>query len=166
MAQNIEQAVPIVKYNGLNTALPVDFSSAATCALPAATTIDGQSVAGIGSITSSSTSAVAFGVTNTGVYAGTGVITLTANSMTSGVGMLITSSGVMVTTGSLLTLTANGATTAAGLLRINANGLTDGIGAIIASSATAMTSTGRLLKVVHRSHVDFGNSRGSCFCGE
>ncbi len=149
MSQNIEQGLPIVKYNGLNTALAVDFSSAPTVSLPAATTIDGSAVAGIGNITSSSTSAVAFSVTNSGVYAGTGVITLTANSMTTGVGLLVTSSGVMTTTGSLVTLTGNSATTAAGLLRVNANGLTSGIAVVIASSATAITGAGRLLRVDH-----------------
>jgi hypothetical protein len=55
----------------------------------------------------------------------------------------------MTTTGNLLTLTANSATTAAGLLRINANGLTDGIGLAIASSATALSATGSLLSVDH-----------------
>lgn len=68
---------------------------------------------------------------------------------TTGTAMSIISTGIMTTTGNLLTLTANSATTAAGLLRINANGLTDGIGLIIASSATASTATGRLFKVVH-----------------
>ncbi len=68
---------------------------------------------------------------------------------TTGTAVSIISTGVMTTTGNLLTLTANSATTAAGLLRINANSLTDGIGAVIASSATAMTATGRLLSVSH-----------------
>ena len=68
---------------------------------------------------------------------------------TTGTVMDVTSTGIMTTTGNLLTLTGNSATTAAGLLRINANGLTDGIGEIIASSATASTATGRLFKVDH-----------------
>jgi len=74
---------------------------------------------------------------------------IVANSNTTGVVSLITSSGTMTTSGSLLTLTANSATTAAGLLRINGNGLTSGIGAIIASSATAITGNGRLFKIDH-----------------
>lgn len=69
--------------------------------------------------------------------------------LTTGTAMSIISSGIMTTTGNLLTLTANSATTAAGLLRINANGLTSGIGAVISSSATAITGAGRLLRVDH-----------------
>lgn len=78
-----------------------------------------------------------------------GTIVRLDNILTTGTAMSIIGTGVMTTTGNLLTLTANSATTAAGLLRINANGLTDGIGLIIASSATAMTSTGRMFKVSH-----------------
>lgn len=69
--------------------------------------------------------------------------------LTTGTAISIISTGVMATTGNLLTLTANSATTAAGLLRINGNGLTDGIGLVVASSATALTSTGRLLSIAH-----------------
>ncbi len=145
----IEGYVPVVRYNGLNTALPVDFTGAATVALPAATTIGGSAVVALGDITSNSTSASAFTVTNTGVFTGVEVVGFTADSMTSGVLTLMSSTGTLITTGSLLTLTANSATTAAGLLRVNGNALTDGIAVAIASSATALTSTGRLLKVTH-----------------
>lgn len=75
--------------------------------------------------------------------------TWTLNGLTSGGGLLITSTGTIATTGYLLTLTANSATTAAGLLRLNANGLTSGIGVVISSSATAITGAGRLLRVDH-----------------
>lgn len=75
--------------------------------------------------------------------------TVTNNSLTSGMGATISSTGVLTTTGGLLTLTANSATTAAGLFRINANGLTSGIGAVITSTATAITGAGRLLRVDH-----------------
>lgn len=68
---------------------------------------------------------------------------------TTGTAMSIISTGIMTTTGNLLTLTANSATTAAGLLRVNGNGLTSGIGVVIASSATAITGAGRLLRVDH-----------------
>ena len=104
-------------------------------------------------------------ITTSGIHAGTTTNSLLAinatsattgtavyvqvNGLTTGVAQLITSSGVMTTSGSLLTLTANSATTAAGLLRVDANGLTSGIGVVIASSATAITGAGRLLRVDH-----------------
>ncbi len=158
----LEYTEPQVEQSGLNTNKAVDFSGAPTVALPAATTIGGSAVVALGDITSSSTSATAFTVTNTGVFVGTDVVEFTANSatsgrvfaitangLTSGAAMLITSSGTLTTTANLLTLTANSATTAAGLLRVNANGLTSGIGAVITSSATAITGAGRLLRVDH-----------------
>jgi hypothetical protein len=68
---------------------------------------------------------------------------------TTGTVLSIISTGIMTTTGNLLTLTANSATTAAGLLRVNCNGITDGMGVVIASSATASTATGRMFLVNH-----------------
>lgn len=155
--QYIEDFVPVVKYNGLNTALPVDFSNAATVALPASTTINGSAVAGIGNITSSSTTAVAFSVTNSGVYTGVSVVAITANSATTGTvqlvtanglttghGIGITSSGVIVTTGDLLYVTASGATTSTGVVRVTAAALTTGN--VLKLTATAATlTTGRYL---------------------
>ncbi len=67
---------------------------------------------------------------------------------TTGTVMSIISSGIMTTTGNLLTLTANSATTAAGLLRVNCNGISSGSGVVITSSSTAVT-TGSLLLVNH-----------------
>lgn len=262
--KKIEDYLPVVKYNeGLYTALDVTVADGANVILPSTTTIGGSSVVALGDITSSSTTASAFTVTNTGVFTGakvvgitansatTGVITLlTANGLTTGVALRVTSSGViattgrlvslvasglttgtaldfgalesmttgtgilmahttsviadggslvrltsssidtggatngtildlkstaqvagtivrldnilttgtamsvigtgvMTTTGNLLTLTANSATTAAGLLRVNANGLTSGIGVVITSSATAITGNGRLFLSNH-----------------
>ena len=158
----LEDYIPVVKYSGVRTNKNMEFGTSATVTLPASTTIGGSAVVALGDITSSSTTATAFTVTNTGVFTGTDVVafvansattgrvfSITANGLTSGAGMLITSSGTLVTTGNLLTLTANSATTAAGLLRINANGLTSGIAAVITSSATAITTSGRLLRVDH-----------------
>lgn len=157
-----EDFIPVTKYNGFRTNKDVTISDDATVVLPSTTTIGGSAVVALGDITSSSTSATAFTVTNTGIFTGTDVVafvansattgrvfSITANGLTSGAGMLITSSGTLVTSANLLTLTANSATTAAGLLRINANGLTSGIGAVITSSATAITGAGRLLRVDH-----------------
>jgi len=97
--------------------------------------------------TGGATNGTVFDFKSTGQLAGT--MGRVDSIMTTGTVMSIIGTGVMTTTGNLLTLTANSATTAAGLLRINANGLTDGIGLIVASSATATTATGRLLKIDH-----------------
>lgn len=156
-ADLIENGVPIVKYNGLNTALPVDFTASASVALPSNTTINGSAVAGIGNITSSSTTAVAFSVTNSGVYTGVSVVAITANSATTGTvelitanglttghGVGITSSGVIVTTGDLLYVTASGATTSTGIVRVTAAALTTGNVLKLAATAATLT-TGRYL---------------------
>lgn len=153
----MEDFIPVVKFSGIRTNKDVSISNDATVVLPSTTTIGGSAVVALGDITSSSTSATAFTVTNTGVFVGTAVVAFTANSattgtvevitangLTSGGGTLITSSGTLVTTGFLLTLTANSATTAAGILRVNANGLTTGAAAVISSSGVIATS-GRLL---------------------
>ncbi len=158
----MEDYLPNVKFGGIRSNKNMEFGTSATVTLPSDTTIGGSAVVALGDITSSSTTATAFSVTNTGIYTGTGVVKITANSATTGVIGLVTangltsgqvltltSSGTLVTTAALLTLTANSATTAAGLLRINANGLTEGIGAVITSSATAITSGGRLLRIDH-----------------
>lgn len=161
--KKVEDYIPIIKYNeGFYTALDFTIADGATVTLPSTTTIGGQSVVALGDITSSSTTATAFSVTNSGIYTGDAVVEFIADSLTTGVAfsistngqtsgtaMKITSTGTMVTTGNLLTLTANSATTAAGILRVNANGLTSGIGVVITSSATAITGAGRLLRVDH-----------------
>jgi hypothetical protein len=68
---------------------------------------------------------------------------------TTGTMMSMIGTGIMTTTGNVLTVTANSATTAAGLVRINANGLTSGIGMVITSSTTVLTGAGRLFRVDH-----------------
>lgn len=57
--------------------------------------------------------------------------------LTTGTAASIISTGVMTTTGNLLTLTANSATTAAGLLLVNATGLTTGNAAVITTSSAS-----------------------------
>ncbi len=57
----IESVEPLVEQSGLNTNKPVDFSGAATVALPAGTTIGGSLVAALGIITSNSANALAVG---------------------------------------------------------------------------------------------------------
>ncbi len=62
MAILIENYVPVVKYNGLNTATAVDFSASPSVALPGATTIGGSAVVALGTITSSSNQAFSVGL--------------------------------------------------------------------------------------------------------
>lgn len=58
---SIESVTPLVEQSGLNTSKAVDFSGAATVALPAGTTIGGSAVAALGVITSNSANALAVG---------------------------------------------------------------------------------------------------------
>lgn len=161
----IEGALPMIQLNGLNTMTNINFNSGSnSCELPAATTINGSSVAGIGSITSSSTTAEAFGVTNTGVFTGTDVVGITANSATTGTVLLvtangittghvvsITSSGTITTTGDVLSVTASGATTSTGVVRVTANSLTSGV-ALSLGALSALT-TGQGIKIAHTTSV-------------
>lgn len=61
MSGYIEDHLPIVKEQGLNTVKNVDFSGATTVALPAGTTIAGTTAAGVTTITSTSASALTVG---------------------------------------------------------------------------------------------------------
>lgn len=57
----IEDHLPVVKFNGLNTLQAVDFSSAASVALAAGTTIGGSAVVALSTITSNSANALTVG---------------------------------------------------------------------------------------------------------
>lgn len=158
----LEAVIPTVEANGVNTLTNLNLNSGSnTCDLPASTTINGVAVAGIGNITSSSTTATAFSVTNSGVFTGTSVDSITANSATTGTVQLITanglttghaqtitSSGVLVTTGDLLAVTASGATTSTGVVRVTTAALTTGAGILV--TANALTS-GNAIKVASSS---------------
>lgn len=61
MARLIENYIPVVKWDGLNSNKPVDFSGAATVKLPAGTTIAGVTAAGATTITSAGANALAVG---------------------------------------------------------------------------------------------------------
>ncbi len=65
MSVLIEDLLPGVKYNGLNTNKNVDFSGATAVALPAGTTIAGVTAAGATTITSSSANSLAVGPSGT-----------------------------------------------------------------------------------------------------
>ncbi len=61
MALLIENALPVVMEGGLNTNKNIDFSGATTVLLPAGTTIGGSSLTALGTITSTSATALAVG---------------------------------------------------------------------------------------------------------
>lgn len=107
----LETFEPGVGTFGLNTLKNINFNSGSnTCDLPASTTINGVALAGIGNISSSATTGNMFTVTNTGVYTGTGVMTITANSATTGsAGLVLTANGL--TTGNMLTASSSSADT-------------------------------------------------------
>lgn len=153
----LEFYVPCVKFEGLKTNKDVSVGDGATVTLPSTTTIGGSAVVALGDITSSSTSATAFTVTNSGVFTGTTVVaftansattgtvfTLTANGLTSGHGAVITSSATLVTTGDLLSVIGNSATTATGVVRVSATGLTSGFAVAITSGGANLTTGGAL----------------------
>jgi hypothetical protein len=76
-----------------------------------------------------------------------GTITnIQGNALTTGTALNISSTGVLATTGNLLTLTANSATTATGVVAINATGLTTGVALNVTSNstATAIQSNGNI----------------------
>lgn len=151
----LESVEPLVQQSGLNTNEPVDFSGAATVALPTDTTVGGSAIAGLGNITSSVTTGASFSVTNTGVYTGvgavqtvgnsatTGVVQLiTANGLTTGTALSVTSTGTITTTGEVVNIAGNTATTSTGLLRVSGTGLTDGFAAEFTSGGANLTATG------------------------
>lgn len=151
----LEDYIPVVKFSGIRTNKDMTFGDSATVALPAATTIAGVSVVALGNITSSSTSATAFSVTNSGIFTGASVVAFTANSATTGTIALFTangltsghllslvSTGTIVTTGDVLSIAANTATTSTGLLRISGTGLTDGFAVAITSGGANLTASG------------------------
>lgn len=117
MSIYIEDNLPDIRQNGLNTQKAVDFSGSSAVALPTATTINGTPIASIASVTSSATTGALFSVTGSGVYTGVGAEQLIANSATTGVLSLITGNGL--TSGTALSITSSSAdTTARSLLKV------------------------------------------------
>lgn len=156
----LENNEPNVQAFGLNTQKIVDFSGAPSCALPAATTIGGSSVVALGNISSTAATGAVFSVTTTGVYTGvgvvqsiadsatTGTVSLTSsNGLTTGHNTVITSTGTVVTTGDLLSVIGNSATTSTGLVRVSATGMTTGSTVLITGGGANQTSAGKVLEV-------------------
>ena len=75
-------------------------------------------------------------------------------SLTTGTGALITSAGTMVTTGELLSLVGNSATTCTGLLRASGTSLTDGWVSQLTGGGANITSSGGVLDVVAGASTD------------
>lgn len=100
-------------------------------------------------------------MSTTGVYTGTGVLSvtadsattgtigvITANGLTTGTGLRVTSSGTITTTGEVLDVVASGATTSTGAARITAAALTTGSAlAVIGSAPATMTVAGSHIRV-------------------
>lgn len=168
----VESALPVVSSNGLNTNQAVDFTGSPSVALPAGTTIGGSAVVALGNISSNSATATAFSVTNTGVFTGTSVQALIADSLTTGTANLtstngqttghnnvITSTGTIVTTGDLLSVIGNNATTSTGLVRISGTGMTTGSTMLITGGGANQTSAGKVIEVaMGASTVGIGES--------
>lgn len=131
---SIESVEPLVEQSGLNTNKPVDFSGAATVALPAGTTIGGSPVVALSTITSSSANALtvgpngatnpSFNVDASTASAATG-INIKSATATAGVAVSVLSSG----TDENLTLNAKGAGT------ITINGIATG-GIVLGQNTT------------------------------
>lgn len=157
----IERYVPVVKLNeGLYTKKAVDFSDAASVALPAATTIAGTTAAGTSTITSTDANALTVGrqgatdpvlkINASATTVATGV-SITGAAAASGVAVAAISSG----TNENLTIDAKGS----GTVTINATGT----GAITLGRATTIT-TGNLT-VTNGSVVVTANASQLSFTG-
>lgn len=150
--------LPVVAEAGLNTLQNINFNSGSnTCDLPASTTINGSAVAGIGVISSSSTTATAFSVTNTGIFTGTNIVTFTANSLTTGTLFTLSATGVVATTGTLLKYVATGLTTGTVEDFGTLAGLTTGIGIKIAHTTSVIADGGSLIQL-SSSGIDTGGA--------
>lgn len=68
-------------------------------------------------------------------------------ALTTGTGMLITTAGTVVTTGELISLVANSATTCTGLLRASGTGLTDGWVAEFTGGGANFTASGGMINL-------------------
>lgn len=150
--------LPIVRNAGLNTNKNINFNGGSnSCDLPAATTLNGVAISAQGNVTNTNTTGATFSVTNTGVYTGvgafqvigdsatTGVVSLmTANGLTTGTVLSLTSTGTIVTTGEVLNVVANSATTSSGLVRVSGTSLTSGFAMEITSGGASLTTGGAL----------------------
>lgn len=147
--------LPVVAEAGLNTLQNINFNSGSnTCDLPASTTINGSAVAGIGVISSSSTTATAFSVTNSGVFTGTNVVAFIGNSLTTGTlftlsttgqtdgkALLVTGGGANISSTGIVASFTGGANTDGSVVKITSTGVYAGTVGIFAIASAATTGT-------------------------
>jgi hypothetical protein len=74
-------------------------------------------------------------------------LTVDMAALTTGTGALITSAGTIITTGELLSLVGNSATTCTGLLRVSGTGLTDGFAMEITGGGANATASGGVVNI-------------------
>lgn len=103
----------------------------------------------------------AFEAVTTGVYTGSdGVLSVVAdsattgtlavisgNGLTTGTGLLLTSSGILIGGGEMLSVVANSATTCTGVIRASATSLTDGFVMELTGGGANATATGGVLNL-------------------
>lgn len=128
MARKIENYIPVVKWDGLNTNMAVDFSGAPTVALPAGTTIAGTTAQGATTITSTSANAFTIGrqgatnpVLNVDASTASVISGLTVKGAATGVAVAITATDSGAN--GLITLDGKGA----GTIKINSLSTTAGL---------------------------------------
>lgn len=111
-----------------------------------ATSSDVFAIVGSGTFTGTGASAFCR-ITASGLTSGDG-FSITTDAMTSGTALLLDSSGTIVTTGAMLEILADSATTADGLIRMTADALTTGIGLLLTTTANAAAAA-QLLNIDH-----------------
>lgn len=144
MPIKIEDMLPGVKENGLNTAVAVDFSLAPTMSVPAGVTISGTSVAPV-NISSASATALTAGLSGTSnpgfvVDASTGTSATGVKIKSAAAGGGVAISTISSGTDESLTIDARGAGTIA--LNGTATGIVTSPRVIKAVTATAATAGG------------------------
>lgn len=169
----MENNLPCVKYGGgIRSNLDVSIGDGATVTLPSTTTIGGSAVVALGDITSSSTTATAFSVTNSGVFTGTNVVAIVANSLTTGKALSVSTTGA--TSGTSLYIANTAATLTSGKYIQCYNGAADVFtvskyGATViagnASGTAALTVTAGDIVITSGYLVISANAKGITFTG-
>lgn len=145
--------LPVVASSGLNTLQNINFNSGSnSCDLPAATTLNGVAISAQGNITSASTTATAFSITNSVAYTGTHVFAVIADSLTTGtaqtisvaaqtdgVALGITGGGVNISSTGIVASITGGANTDGSVLKVASTGAYVGTVGVLALASAATT---------------------------
>ena len=140
-----------IRASGIRLNANEPFIALGTVTLPAGTTINGSTVAGVGNVTGSATTGATFSVTNSGIYTGVGADQVIANALTIGVASMI--SATNLTTGTIQQLKATAATMTTGryisaydgtaeVFGIGTNGHIISVGTAAAATAAITTAQG------------------------